>query len=128
MAQAQQEDSIDRFPTLGVCVGCGAQIKYAPIRMPLRRPMLNPQKPGHFSIEHGPMCLPCVRGQLDILLSKINAGEMYPSQTWDQTDEGNIQIVDLLPPSFSLETPEVEEDTQEEPEVGFVRRFFRWIY
>ena len=124
------EDNLDKFPTLGICVGCGAQIKYSPVRMPLGRPHINADRPGHFSIEYAPMCVPCIRSQIDELLKKINAGEMYPLNTWEASEDGNS--FHIVPTMQSSSSEEVEaESPKPEPEKGkpgFFRRLLRWIY
>jgi len=124
------EDNLDKFPTLGICVSCGAEIKYSPIRMPLGRPHINADRPGHFSIEYAPMCVPCIRNQLDILMEKVNKGDLYPTNTWETSEDGDsFHIVPTMQSSPSGETV-VDETEPEEPEerVGFVRRLIRWIY
>jgi hypothetical protein len=117
-------DDLDKYPTLGICVGCGAEIKYTPVRMPLSRPALNPMKPGHYGIEYAPMCMVCVRGQLEALQLKVDAGEMYPTQTWDVKGEEDDSL-HIVP----LGTTSTQEEKPLEPEkVGLMRRIFRFIW
>jgi hypothetical protein len=113
----------DKFPILGICVGCGTEIKYSPVRMPLSRPVLNPEKPGHYAIEYAPMCLACILDQLTALKQKVELGEMYPTQTWDTKegdDSGSLHIVPLIPEPQPKEVP---------PEkVGWFKRIIRFIW
>jgi hypothetical protein len=132
-------DNLDRFPTIGICVSCGAEIKYSPIRMPLGRPHINADRPGHFSIEYGPMCVPCIRNQLDVLMEKVNRGEMYPTNTWEADEEGSaFHIVPTMqsdspveePPSGpEMSTGVPEPEAEEKPGcLGRLLNLFRWIY
>jgi hypothetical protein len=111
----------DRYPTIGICVSCGKEIKHSPIRMPLGRPMINPEKPGHYGIEYSYMCVSCVDSQLKVLREKIRRGEMYPTRIWWGDDEGNLSIVPLNEPSSPVE--EIEE-----PSVGFLRWVWSYIW
>lgn len=123
-------DSLDKFPTVGVCVGCGAHIKYSPIRMPLGRPHINADRPGHYSIEYAAMCIPCVREQLETLQSKITVGEMYPTHTWEPAEDGeSFRVVPILTSSSrSTEEEEAIDPEEPAPKVGLIRRIIQWLY
>lgn len=124
------EDNLDRFPTLGICVSCGAEIKYSPIRMPLGKPHINADRPGHFSIEYSAMCVSCIRDQLDVLMEKVHRGEMYPTHSWEASEDGSsFHIVPILR-SDSSETSDKEKPAEEpkEEKPGLFRRIVKWIY
>jgi hypothetical protein len=121
------EDNLDKFPTLGVCVSCAAEIKYSPIRMPLGRPHINADRPGHYSIEYAPMCVPCIRGQLDTLTQKVNLGEMYPTHSWEASEkDGSFHIVPITQSSPPVVEDKKEPEAEEKP--GLISRIIRRIY
>ena len=111
----------DKYPIIGLCVSCGEEVKHSPIRMPLGRPMINPEKPGHYGIEYGYMCVSCVDSQLKVLREKIRRGELYPTRIWWADDEGNLSIVPLDELSSPLE--EISESR-----VGLLRRIWQRIW
>lgn len=122
-------DQLDKFPTLGQCVGCGAEIKYSPIRMPLGRPHINASRPGHFSIEYAPMCVPCIRKELDKLAEKITVGEMYPLNTWEIDDDGSsFHIVSTMHSDNQAEPEEAKPEEPRPGKPGLLARLFRWIF
>ena len=66
-----------------ICQGCGAPYFYSPILMPKGRPKPLNGRPGLMKANHVKFCASCVKKQIDILLTKIECGEMFPTHVWD---------------------------------------------
>jgi hypothetical protein len=90
--------------------------------MPLKHPIINPEKPGHYAIEYGVMCLQCVRAQLPALIDKVVAGEMYPVDVWDVDADGNYSIVSLDSGAVTLPESKIPTDH------GRLRQVLNWIW
>lgn len=112
--------NLDMFPVLSLCVSCGHEIKYPPLRMPKGPPIVNPSNPFHMSIEYVDMCVYCVEAQLNTLKEKIKRGEMYPSQSWqlDENEQPHIVSISSLLPQVQAQAIETE--------VGLVRTAIRY--
>jgi hypothetical protein len=125
----QQPDTynLDKFPTIGICACCGALIKYSPIRMPKGRPRVSVDKAFHSHIEYVTMCIVCVKKELHTLQLKIDAGEMYPIETWTLDEDGpRIVTISRLLPAETAEAEVVSKPDEPEP-VGLARRAWRLI-
>jgi hypothetical protein len=130
-------DSLDKFPTIAPCMGCGNHLKYAPLRVPKGPPVPNVNKVGHYGIAYIDMCTNCVRAQLDTLDEKILRGEMYPREVWEATGDPENPEFQIVPLDYTIQKParltEEEDDTQPPPpppeeSVGLVRRTIRAIW
>lgn len=91
MGSEKKEGTPEGRVIFGVCVGCGEELHYPPIKLPVTRPK-QADRVAVYDIAYRTFCLDCAEANIrkgrflrpaGSLRVKINLGEMAPLEVWE---------------------------------------------